>query len=223
MSAAPIESNELELEAANDIPKLVLGSSSKYRKALLERLAISFTVDSPDIDESANANESALDLCQRLALEKARAVALRHPQAWIIGSDQVALLGDKVYGKPGNHQRATQMLHELSGQSLLFHTALCLYDAAAARHQLAVVTVTTKFRVLGSAEIEHYLLLEQPYDCAGAAKSEGLGVTIMESVQSQDQTALVGLPLIQLCNMLRQWGMNLPLHSKQSHMPKVVK
>ncbi len=200
---------------------LVLGSSSQYRHALLKRLRIPFAVDSPNIDESRRPGESALDLSLRLALEKARAVAARHPQAWVIGSDQVAQIasGEQAgqdFGKPGSHEKAVEMLQALSGQTLQFHTALCLYDSEQRRQQLEVVTVTAQYRRLTLAEIDHYLRLDQPYDCAGSARSESLGITLMESIHSDDPTALEGLPLICLSRMLRQWGFSLPADAQRA-------
>lgn len=189
---------------------LVLGSSSKYRRALLERLRFPFEVDTPDIDESRQVGESPLDLSLRLALEKARAVAKRHPQAWVIGSDQVAQLQGQDFGKPGNYDNAVAMLQALSGQTLQFHTALCLFDAQQQRQQLEVVTVTATYRKLSLVEIDRYLRLDQPYDCAGSARSEALGITLMDAIHSDDPTALEGLPLICLSRMLRNWGLNLP-------------
>jgi septum formation protein len=190
--------------------QLVLGSSSKYRSALLTRLRIPFITDAPDIDESRLDNENPLDLSLRLALGKARAVAQRHPGAWVIGSDQVAELNGQDFGKPGSHDKAVQMLQTLSGQELHFHTALCLYDSEHKRQQLEVVTVRARYRQLNLAEIDHYLRIDQPYDCAGSARSESLGITLMESIQSDDPTALEGLPLIYLSRMLRHWGVSLP-------------
>ncbi len=190
---------------------IVLGSSSRYRKSLLERLHIPFIVDAPAIDEAPQANEQPIALSKRLALEKAQAVAQRHANAWIIGSDQVAVCAGKVYGKPGTHDKAVVMLHELSGQRLSFHTALCLLNTVTNQYQLDVVTIEAKFRALDSAEIEHYLRLEQPYDCAASARSEGLGITLLDYMRGDDDTALIGLPLIRLCAMFRHWGFTLPM------------
>lgn len=185
---------------------LILGSSSRYRRELLERLRIPFRVSVPNIDESPRPLERPLALAQRLALEKATVVAHQFPDAWVIGSDQVAVCNDQAYGKPGNHERAVQMLHELSGCVLQFHTALCLMHASTNRYQLDTVTIEVKFRSLSAQQIETYLRADLPYDCAGAAKSEGLGITLMEYIRGDDTTALVGLPLISLCNMFRTWG-----------------
>jgi septum formation protein len=184
---------------------LILGSSSRYRRELLERLRIPFRVSVPNIDESPQPLERPLALAQRLALEKATVVARQFPDAWVIGSDQVAVCNDQAYGKPGNHERAVQMLHELSGCVLQFQTALCLMHASTNRYQLDTVTIEVKFRSLSAQQIETYLRADLPYDCAGAAKSEGLGITLMEYIRGDDTTALVGLPLISLCNMFRTW------------------
>ncbi len=194
--------------------QLVLGSSSKYRSALLKRLQVPFSVDSPNIDESRQAGESPIDLSLRLALAKARAVAVRHPSAWVIGSDQVAQFDGQDFGKPGTHDKAVQMLQTLAGKELHFHTAVCLYDGQYQRQQVEVVTVKARYRNLSLAEIEHYLRIDQPYDCAGSARSESLGITLMESIDSNDPTALEGLPLICLSRMLREWGFNLPFDAQ---------
>lgn len=196
------------------LPTLILGSSSRYRRELLERLCIPFTIDSPDIDEAALPDEAPIALCQRLSLAKAQAVAARHPSGWVIGSDQVAVLGQTIYGKPGTHAKAKRMLKELSGNTLQFHTALCLLNAQTDDVQMDVVTIEAQFRHLNNAEIEHYLEVEQPYDCAGSAKSEGLGITLLERMTGNDPSALVGLPLISLTRMLRNWGLTLPLSSQ---------
>jgi septum formation protein len=195
---------------------IILGSSSRYRKSLMERLYVPFTVDVPDIDESPEVGETPLGLSKRLALQKAQAVAKRHSSGWVIGSDQVAVCGQTLYGKPGTHEKAVAMLGELSGQCLSFHTALCLYDAASHQYQLDVVSIEAKFRVLTTQEIEHYLHIEQPYDCAASARSEGLGITLLEYMRGDDDTALIGLPLIRLCAMFRAWGLQLPMASRTS-------
>jgi septum formation protein len=186
--------------------ELILGSSSRYRRELLERLRIPFNVCVPNIDEAPLAGEQPLALAERLAFEKASAVSNKFPNAWVIGSDQVAVCNGRAYGKPGDHSTAVQMLQELSGRVLQFHTALCLMQSSTHRHQLDTVTIEVKFRELSLDHIEKYLRADQPYDCAGAAKSEGLGITLMEYIRGDDTTALVGLPLISLCNMLRNWG-----------------
>lgn len=196
---------------------LILGSSSPYRRELLERLRVPFTIDSPNIDEAPLPNETAVDLCKRLSIAKAHAVAQRHPASWVIGSDQVAVLGDKIYGKPGTHSNAVAMLKQLSGNTLQFHTALCLLDTQTKAYQQDIVTIEAQFRFLDAAEIEHYLQVEKPYDCAGSAKSEGLGITLLERMTGDDPSALVGLPLISLSKMLRNWGLHLPLAAREAN------
>ncbi len=189
---------------------LILASTSIYRRALLERLGLPFEVMRPDVDEAPLLNESAKMQALRLADAKARAVAQRQRDAWVIGSDQVAELNGQALGKPGNFERAADQLAAASGQRVLFHTAVCLL-----RHQdqhkihFCDLTVVT-FRDLGSAEIERYLHAEQPYDCAGSFKSEGLGISLFEAIESHDPTALVGLPLIGLARALREAGLILP-------------
>lgn len=187
---------------------LVLASTSPYRRELLSRLGLPFSVASPDTDESPLPGEAAEALALRLAEAKARAVAPAYPQALIIGSDQVAIANGKIYGKPGTHERAVAQLQELSGQSVNFYTALCLYDSRNGSRQICGVPTQVKFRSLSNSEIEHYLAREPAYNCAGSAKSEGLGIALLDSLSGDDPNALVGLPLIALCAMLRQAGMN---------------
>ncbi len=187
---------------------LVLASTSPYRRELLSRLGLPFSVASPDTDESPLPGEAAETLALRLAEAKARAVAPAYPQALIIGSDQVAIANGKIYGKPGTHERAVAQLQELSGQSVNFYTALCLYDSRNDSRQICGVPTQVKFRSLSNSEIEHYLAREPAYNCAGSAKSEGLGIALLDSLSGDDPNALVGLPLIALCAMLRQAGMN---------------
>ena len=187
---------------------LVLASTSPYRRELLSRLGLPFSVASPDTDESPRPGEAAEALALRLAETKARAVAPAYPQALIIGSDQVAIANGKIYGKPGTHERAVAQLQELSGQSVNFYTALCLYDSRNDSRQICGVPTQVKFRSLSNSEIENYLAREPAYNCAGSAKSEGLGIALLDSLSGDDPNALVGLPLIALCAMLRQAGMN---------------
>ena len=192
--------------------RLILGSGSVYRRQLLERLGIPFEVISPDIDESAHPGEHPAALARRLAREKTRAIANQLPAtdrlALIIGSDQVAVLGDQAYGKPGNHAKAVEQLQTLSGQTVVFETALCLFDAASGRTHEELVSTEVEFRDLSLAEIEAYLAKEPAYDCAGSAKSEGLGIALLDRLSGDDPTALIGLPLIALCRLLRQAGFN---------------
>ena len=188
---------------------LVLGSTSRYRRELLSRLGLPFEVDSPNVDETPHPGEAPAALAQRLALAKARAVAQRHPQAVVIGSDQVADLQGEPLGKPGNHERAVAQLRRMRGQVVVFQTALsvvCL-DTGFEASELAPVRV--RFRALSDEAIEAYLRAEQPYDCAGSAKSEGLGIALLEAIENDDPTALVGLPLIRTCQLLRQAGLPL--------------
>ncbi len=193
-----------------DLPRpLVLGSTSRYRRELMQRLNVPFQVAAPDVDETPLPGEAPVDLAQRLALAKAKSVAQQFPQAVVIGSDQVADLGGEPLGKPGTHKRAVAQLRRMRGQVVVFQTALavvCLETGFEA-HDLAAVAV--KFRPLSDAAIEAYLRAEQPYDCAGSAKSEGLGIALLESIDNDDPTALVGLPLIRTCRLLRAAGLPL--------------
>ena len=189
---------------------LILGSTSRYRRELLERLRIPFEVAAPDIDETPLPGEAPRDLALRLAAAKARAVAEQHPNAVVIGSDQVADLNGKPLGKPGNHERATQQLREMRGHSMIFHTAVSVVCIESGFSQSDLAPVRVRFRDLNDAEIERYLRAEQPYDCAGSAKSEGLGISLLDAIESDDPTALIGLPLIRTCQMLRAAGLILP-------------
>jgi septum formation protein len=190
------------------MPDLILGSTSRYRRELLERLRFPFSVTSPQVDETPQPGEQPALLAERLALAKAQAVAAQHPQAWVIGSDQVADLDGASIGKPGTHERAVAQLRAMSGRTVVFQTAVAVVAPGFARVER--VPVQVRFRALGDAEIEHYLRLEQPYDCAGSAKSEGLGITLLEAIESTDPTALIGLPLIATARLLREAGLNLP-------------
>ena len=189
---------------------LVLGSTSPFRKELLERFNISFITDSPDIDETPHVNESAEDYVKRLSLEKAKAVSMRHPNSLIIGSDQCSVLNNIIRGKPGDHDNAVKQLRESSGQRVSFLTGLCLYDTQDDSFQLDMIPFHVDFRELKDAEIESYLTQEQPYFCAGSFKSEGLGITLFKALQGNDPTALIGLPLIRLSEMLRKKNITLP-------------
>lgn len=188
---------------------LVLASSSPYRKQLLDRLGLAFSTVSPDIDETALPGETPDALVERLAEQKARAVGELH-QGLIIGSDQVATIDDDILGKPGNHEKAVAQLTRLSGNRVTFHTGLCLLDTAHHEAQIDVVPFTVQFRELSAAQIERYLHAEQPYNCAGSFKSEGLGITLFEKLLGEDPTALVGLPLVKLTEMLSRAGIDLP-------------
>ena len=182
---------------------LILGSSSIYRRSLLERLRLQFTSVAPAIDETPRFNEQPLAIALRLASAKARAVATRHPNALIIASDQVADLDGIPLGKPANHENAVCQLQALRGKRALFHTAVCLLDAASGRLQIENVPTTVYFRDVTDEQIEHYLILEQPYDCAGSAKIERLGVALIHRIESDDPSALIGLPLMTLVSMLK--------------------
>ena len=189
-------------------PRLILASTSVYRRELLERLRIPFEVISPKVDETPHTGESTLNLALRLAQAKAAAVAKEHPDAWVIGSDQVADLCGAAIGKPGNFERALAQLQLMRGQVVTFQTALCLMRGDS-QTTLCVPTEVT-FRKLPGSTLEAYLLAEEPYDCAGSAKSEGLGISLLESIKSDDPTALIGLPLIALTSMLRDAGFAIP-------------
>ncbi|MFZ9233177.1 MAG: Maf family nucleotide pyrophosphatase [Hylemonella sp.] len=188
---------------------LVLGSSSPYRRELLARLRQPFEVVLPEVDETPLAHESPRELASRLALAKANAVAQRLPDRVIIGSDQVAELDGKPLGKPGSHDRAVEQLHRMRGRQVLFHTAVAVVCAESGFSQMEIAEVRVRFRDLTSTEIENYLQAEKPYDCAGSAKSEGLGIALLESIDSDDPTALIGLPLIRTARLLRAAGVPL--------------
>jgi septum formation protein len=196
-----------------DFPRLILASSSAYRRELLGRLQLPFEAIAPDIDETPRPGEAPEATALRLAREKAAAVARAHPGALVIGSDQVATLDGAQIGKPGDHARALAQLQTMRGRRVVFHTALCLWDGrlppdvAAQVAQLENVQVFVSFRDLPDAELDAYLRIEQPYDCAGSAKNEGLGIALLERIDSSDPTALTGLPLIALTGMLRRAGM----------------
>jgi septum formation protein len=191
-------------------PRLILASGSTYRAELLGRLRLPFEVMVPDIDEAPLPGEAAEATALRLARAKASAVALRAPGSIVIGSDQVATLNGEQIGKPGTHARALAQLQKMRGRRVVFHTALCVWDGRASAltgpAQLDNVQTTVTMRDLPDAELDAYLRLEQPYDCAGSAKNEGLGIAILEKIESSDPTALTGLPLIALCGMLRKAG-----------------
>lgn len=189
---------------------LVLGSTSPYRRELLMRLKLEFHTCPPDVEETPLPGEAPEPLAARLALAKARAVAIRFPEALVIGSDQVADLQGEAVGKPGNHLRAVAQLRRMSGRSVVFHTAVAVVCRATGFEEQAMVPAKVRFRKLGEAEIENYLRVEQPYDCAGSAKSEGLGIALLDAIESDDPTALIGLPLIRTCRMLRSAGLALP-------------
>lgn len=188
---------------------LILASGSRYRRALLERLGQPFAVVAPDLDEAKLHGESPAATARRLAIAKARAVAAAHPDALVIGSDQVADCDGAALSKPGSHEAARAQLATLSGRSIVFHTAVALIDAPSHRCQLRQVDVASRFRVLDTRAIESYLRRERPYDCAGAVRSESLGIVLFESIESDDPTALIGLPLISVVSMLRNEGVDV--------------
>lgn len=189
-------------------PQLILASTSRYRRELLERLRLPFLVVAPDVDETPRDGETPAALAQRLARAKAAAVSALHPSAIVIGSDQVADLDGVAVGKPLTHERATRQLREMSGRSIVFHTAVTVSRRDTAFEITSLVPASVRFRVLSTAEIEHYLRVEQPYDCAGSAKVETLGIALIEALATDDPTALIGLPLIQTCALLRRAGMD---------------
>lgn len=190
--------------------RIVLASSSTYRKSLLARLGLDCRTIAPDIDERALPAEAAEATALRLAEAKARKVSGFAPEALIIGSDQVAVLGDRLIGKPGTHAAALRQLQSVSGKTVVFHTALCLLNARSGAAQLASVQTTVRFRALDDARIERYLQRDRPYDCAGSAKIEALGISLVEQVSGDDPSALIGLPLIALVSMLQKEGINIP-------------
>ena len=189
---------------------LILGSTSRYRRELLQRLHLPFEVVAPDVDETPLPGEAPSALALRLALAKAHAVALQLPNAVVIGSDQVADLAGEPLGKPGTHERAVAQLQRMRGQTVVFQTALAVVCLATGFAQQDLAPVRVRFRDLSDAEIDRYLRIEQPYDCAGSAKSEGLGIALLDAIDSDDPTALVGLPLIRTCRLLRAAGVAVP-------------
>ena len=191
---------------SSSTPRLILASSSAYRRELLGRLHLPFEAIAPHIDETPLPGEAPEATALRLAQAKAEAIARRHPGAFVIGSDQVATLDGAQIGKPGNHARALAQLRTMRGREVVFHTALCLWDGRDGTAQVENVQVFVRFRDLPDAELDAYLRIEQPYDCAGSAKNEGLGIALLERIDSSDPTALTGLPLIALTGMLRRAG-----------------
>src|SRR5690554_1525816 len=191
------------------MPRLILASSSPYRRALLERLGLPFECAAPAIDETPRAAETAEQLTRRLALSKARALAGRFPEHLIIGSDQVLLLDGQPVSKPGNHAAAVEQLSRCSDRTVRFTTALCLLNSTTGHHQLSSEPFDVSFRRLDRDSIERYLRGEQPYDCAGSFKMEGLGITLFSALRGDDLNSLIGLPLIRLCEMLRNEGLRL--------------
>lgn len=189
--------------------KVILGSTSRYRRELLSRLRVPFDMAGPDVDETPLPGEAPATLARRLALAKAREVSRRFPEAVVIGSDQVADLGGEPLGKPGTHDRAVAQLRRMRGQTVVFQTAVAVVCAATGFEQLDLAAVNVVFRDLDDQEIERYLRAEEPYDCAGSAKSEGLGIALLSRIDNDDPSALVGLPLIRTCHMLRAAGVSI--------------
>ncbi len=189
---------------------IILASESRSRRDLLARLGVDFKVQISGFDETPRGGETIVPLVKRLALGKARTVAATNPQALIIGSDQTACTGGEILHKPADADAAKRQLALCSGSAVEFHTCVCLLDAAADRYQIKDVTTTVLFRKLGEDEIARYVAHDKPFDCAGSVRSETLGITLLERIESEDPTALLGLPLIALCAMFRQTGINLP-------------
>jgi septum formation protein len=202
--SAPPSSDRTSLQR-----KIILGSTSRYRQELLSRLRVSFDTERPDVDETPLPGEAPAVLARRLALAKAREVSRRFPEAVVIGSDQVADLGGEPLGKPGTHDRAVAQLRRMRGQTVVFQTAVAVVCAATGFEQLDLAAVKVVFRDLDDQEIERYLRAEEPYDCAGSAKSEGLGIALLSRIDNDDPSALVGLPLIRTCHMLRAAGVSI--------------
>jgi septum formation protein len=196
------------MNAMPTAPRLILASTSRYRRELLERLRLPFSVEAPGVDETARPGEGAAPLALRLAAEKALAVASRHADAVVIGSDQVAELDGALIGKPHTHERAREQLRTMSGRVVSFHTAVAVVQRERSVVLRDLAPVRVRFRELSESEIEHYLRTEQPYDCAASARSEALGIALLASIESDDPTALIGLPLIRTCTMLRTVGLD---------------
>lgn len=192
------------------MPRLVLASTSPYRRELLSRLQIPFETAAPDVDEAPMEGETPAETAERLAEAKARAVAPHFPGSLIIGSDQVAHMGERRFGKPGTHANAVEQLRTMSGQCVVFHTGLCLLNAASGRVHLRGIPTEVRFRELSDTDIVRYLDREDALNCAGSARSEGLGISLLEYLRGDDPNALIGLPLIALCDMLRAEGIALP-------------
>ena len=188
---------------------LILASSSKFRRALLHKLQIPFNSISPKVDETPLPDEKPHETALRLAQEKAKKIGIKHPHALVIGCDQVATLDGEQVGKPLSHQNATKQLQTMRGREVTFHSALCLYNATTGNMQALVVPYLVRFRQLTDEQIENYLTKEQPYHCAGSAKSEGLGIALMERMIGEDPNALIGLPLIKLVTMLQNEGVEI--------------
>lgn len=192
-------------------PQILLASSSPYRRQLLEKLGLTFSSESPDIDECAHDQETVREMVERLSLQKAQALVKHHPNKIIIASDQSASLNNKALGKPGNFEKAFEQLKAQQGQVICFYTGLVVYNPHNQTYLNALDITKVHFRKLSDQQIRNYLLTEQPYDCAGSFKSEGLGITLFSKIENQDPNALIGLPLIELVSLLSQVGLSLPL------------
>ena len=190
-------------------PDIILASSSPFRKSLLERLQLDFQTISPDIDESHHQGERAEDYVCRLARQKAEVIAEQHPLSIIIGSDQCALLDGKILGKPGSHEIALEQLKNSRGKTIVFHTGLCVMQQSSGFREVEDILFEVTFRELSDEQLEHYLRVEQPYECAGSFKSEAYGICLFSEMRGNDPTALVGLPLIRLTNMLERAGISI--------------
>jgi septum formation protein len=204
------QNKNMPTSTSSALPRLILASTSPFRRELLGRLQIPFQAVAPEADETPLPGENPTATAERLSVAKARAVASRHPDALIIGSDQVAYLGEKLFGKPGTQENAIAQLRAMSGKAVIFHTGLCLLNAATGSVQMRGIPTEVRFRHLSDAEIHRYVDKENALNCAGSARSEGLGISLLEYLRGDDPNALVGLPLIALCDMLRTEGVQLP-------------
>jgi septum formation protein len=205
MLISPLMHRELEKNLEN--PRLILASTSPFRKALLEKLGVPFACFSPEVDESALPAENPSALVRRLSEAKARAATAKFPKALVIGSDQVAVIGERILGKSHTHERAIEQLRAASGQVVEFLTGLCVFNTATNHVQIEVISFKAYFRVLTDSQIENYLVKDQPYNCAGSFKSESLGVALLEKMEGDDPNALIGLPLIRLIRLLENEGL----------------
>lgn len=198
-----------------DSPQILLASSSPYRRQLLEKIGLSFSCESPDIDETPNEQESVQEMVERLSFQKAQALVNKHPNKIIIASDQSASLNNQTLGKPGNFENAFAQLKAQQGQVIFFYTGLVVYNPQNQTYLNALDITKVYFRELSDQQIRNYLLIEQPYDCAGSFKSEGLGITLFSKIENQDPNALIGLPLIELVSLLSKIGLSLPLEPER--------
>ncbi len=213
MPNTPTHKNSFTMHPTLNRPAahFILASQSPYRKLLLKKIIAHFDCHSPNIDESRRPEESVADLVARLSQQKAQVIATDFPNSWIIASDQSAAIGDDILGKPHNHLQALEQLKKQQGQTLTYHTGVCLYNPLQQTYHYAHEPTEVVFRVLPTETLNNYLLHEQPYDCVGSFKSEGLGIMLFSAIHSQDPNALIGLPLIKLCELLNSAGLQLPL------------